>query len=320
MTPTQREAWLQERRTGVGSSDAPCLVGLGYKSPADIYRLKVGEDEYDPPRGRLLRGLALEGAVAAMYAEAMQCDVCAGPFTRAEGREWQVASIDRIVPDPEATAPARVVEMKTTDYFGDDWGRPMSDEIPRAHWVQVQHQLGVWEGGEFADVAALAVADWEFRVYRVRFDPDFFAWLTEVERRFWFDHVQKRVPPPADFAAALMPASPASLVAAGGAVVLPSEAEADATRLLAYKRVEKEAKRLADLAKERLLKHMGGAATATVGNYKMRLVEVAGGRVEAFDREPYSWLKVWPVKSPRTTDGELAPGVEGVAAISGGLE
>ena len=317
MTPTQREAWLQERRTGVGSSDAPCLVGLGYKSPADIYRLKVGEDEYDPPRGRLLRGLALEGAVAAMYAEAMQCDVCAGPFTRAEGREWQVASIDRIVPDPEATAPARVVEMKTTDYFGDDWGRPMSDEIPRAHWVQVQHQLGVWEGGEFADVAALAVADWEFRVYRVRFDPDFFAWLTEVERRFWFDHVQKRVPPGPDFAAALMPAAPASLVAAGGAVVLPPEAEADATRLLAYKRIEKEAKRLADLAKERLLKHMGGAATATVGNYKMRLVEVAGGRVEAFDREPYSWLKVWPVKSPRTTDGELAPGVEGVAALEG---
>lgn len=320
MTPAQRDAWLQERRTGVGSSDAPCLVGLGYKSPADIYRLKVGEDEYDPPRGRLLRGLALEDTVAAMYAEAMGCRVDTVPLARAEGREWQVASVDRMAVDLDSSGPGRVVELKTLDYFGDDWGRPMSDEIPRAHWVQVQHQLGVWEGGEFADVAALAVSDWEFRVYRVRFDPDFFAWLTEVERRFWFDHVQRRVPPPADFAAALMPVAPQSPSPAGGAVVLPPEAEADAARLLSYKRIAAEAKRLGDLAKERLLKHMGGAATATVGNYKMRLVEVAGGRVEAFDREPYSWLKVWPVKSPRTTDGELAPGVEGVAAISGGLE
>ena len=319
MTPAQREAWLQERRTGVGSSDAPCLIGLGYKSPADIYRLKVGEDEYDPPRGRLLRGLALEDTVAAMYAEAMDCRVTPGRLVRGPDG-WQIASVDRIVaPHPGRDGFEGILELKTTDYFGDDWGRPMSDEVPRGHWVQVQHQLGV-TGEGWADVAALAVSDWEFRVYRVRFDPAFFAWLTEVERRFWFDHVQKRVPPGPDFAAALMPTAPTSPAAAGGAVVLPPEAEADAARLLAYKRIAAEAKRLGDLANERLLRHMGGAATATVGNYKMRLVEVAGSRVEAFVPEPYTWLMVWPVKFPRPTDGELAHGVEGVAAISGGME
>lgn len=191
MTTAERIAWLEERRQGLGSSDAPAVVGLGWSDPFRVYRSKtepVG-DGLLPEDGPLLRGIELEPLVADKYSRAMDAELVTAPAGPHPARPWQRASVDR-----RRKGDGLVVELKTTLAFGDGWGQPGTDAVPLDYYVQVQHQLGVL-GARLADLAALDVTAWELRVYRVAFDPAVFDWLTDAEGRFWREHVQARVPP-----------------------------------------------------------------------------------------------------------------------------
>ena len=63
-----REEWLNERRTGIGGSDAAAVMGLNpWKSPLDVYLDKTGQLMESPDNPALYWGRVLEEVVAREY-------------------------------------------------------------------------------------------------------------------------------------------------------------------------------------------------------------------------------------------------------------
>lgn len=186
-----RSAWLAERQGGIGSSDAPCLVGVGFRDALSIYHDKVNPIPDRPVAGFLRRGLDLEDIIAKRYdiETGIEISKPKEPIATSRSNPIQKASVDRV-----RDYDGNIVELKSCTGFGEAWGETHTDQVPLGYKVQVVHQLGV-VGAEFADIAALDVISWELRIYRVMSNPELFAWLTEIENRFWGEHVLKQIPP-----------------------------------------------------------------------------------------------------------------------------
>lgn len=175
----------EKRRQGIGASDAGPICGFGFIDAETLFRQKIGLET--PVRNdRMLMGLRLEPIVASLYEEKMGCGLAtAAPFWRSKSNDWQFANLDRV------SDAGRIVELKCVfGHFCEDWGSPMTDEVPDGYLLQVQHQMGVTSIRE-ADIAALSLVTGELRVYRLEFRPDLYANLTEIEAAFW-DKVQRR--------------------------------------------------------------------------------------------------------------------------------
>lgn len=182
MTPTQREEWLRVRQTGIGSSDAAEILGLGYSGtdgPGKVYRSKVEPPDLRPPTGVQRRGIELEPIAARIYTEETGAELELTPLIRHPERAWQIASNDRTRLDD-----GRKVEIKTVGWFTDEWGPPQTQQVPLRYWIQVQHQMVV-AGATDIDLFALGSNIFDTRLYRIDLDPAYAAWLTEVESAFW---------------------------------------------------------------------------------------------------------------------------------------
>lgn len=286
---TDPETFLRERQTGIGGSDAPNLVGVGFRSAADVFREKTNPVIVRPPAGRLRRGLELEPLVAAMYRELMGINLIdpEGVVARHADRPWQLCHLDRRRPD------GTLVQLKTTAGFSDDWGPPGTDQVPEAYRVQCLHEMGVTKTDSI-DLIALDVIEWEPRIYRILFDANAWAWLTEIESRFW-DHVQRREPPPSDWHSAMAPA-PAALFAKGKAI----ELGADASRLIEQRKALAAIRDEADAEYRRITTRleiqMGDAEIATAVGYRIKRINVAAGIVPAHERKAYTRLDVRAIR------------------------
>lgn len=189
-----RAAWLEERRKGIGSSDAAALVGLSkWATPLHVYLEKVGEWN-SPETAPKKAGLRLEQVVADWYFDVTgrrpewpDTAILAHP-----SYPWMLASLDRKVWTGTATW---VLELKTAREDS-EWGTPGTDEIPDYYNLQVQHQLAVtgWEVGE----VAVLFAGQDFRVYQIPRNEKIISTLIGVEGDFW-NRIQRRDPPPPDF-------------------------------------------------------------------------------------------------------------------------
>lgn len=194
-----RDAWLNVRKGGIGSSDAATAVGLNpYQSPLELWLVKTGRDQGLPkvtPRDEsspMYWGSLLEPIVAAHY-------------TRRSGnrvrrinsvlqhpdadKAWMLANLDYTV---VGAHDVQILECKTAGEFG---ARLWRDGVPEYVQCQVQHQLAV-TGKQAADVCVL-VCGQEIRIHRIERDDALIARLVELERKFW-DYVVTDTPPPAD--------------------------------------------------------------------------------------------------------------------------
>ena len=214
MTELSRAEWLAQRRTGIGGSDVAAILGLSkYKSPLDVYKDKIGETPDGEQSQAAYWGTKLEDVVAREF-----------QVNRQLSREgWMHANIDRAVVNHAISGTVRIQDeakqaetgrLLTTDailecktassYIADQWGPSQEAEIvngnvvsehkiPIYYETQVQWYLGV-TGAKICYVAAL-LGGQDFRIYRVERDDEVIAALQEQCRTFWFEHVQKQVPP-----------------------------------------------------------------------------------------------------------------------------
>jgi putative phage-type endonuclease len=293
-----REAWLKERQTGVGSSDAPSLVGVGFGTAADVFREKLTPpDPREPATGVLARGIALEPLVGKMYAERFpNCRIAKRTvIDRHPERDWQIASVDFMGVLVDERDNDLIVEAKTTVGFGDDWGPDGLSRVPDGYFVQVQHQLGV-TGERLAHVAALDIMGWSLRVYPIPADPEFFGLLTEVQSRFWKDHVLARVEPGPEWEEKYGGAVREAIPVPAGRVTLP----AMAADMLAKREELKSIRDMAEAAyreqTEAIELMLGDAQEGVLPGWKVRKVYNAGGPVPATVRKPYTYLTVRRVK------------------------
>ena len=283
MTATERPAWLEERRTGLGATDLASLCGVGFRTPRQVYASKVDPAADEEAHPLLRIGLATEALNAALYTARTGVEV-AKPvaISRHAVHPWAAASLDWLT---DGDTP---VETKYTPFFGGDrWGEEFTEQIPDGYLVQVQWQMFV-TGAETADVSVLSGTG-DHRVYRVPRMESLVGLLLEVGRRFWLDCVLPQVPPADDWCQRFAGAVEETIARIDASVepVLGPEAEAAAEEYRQAKVVAKEADGIADAAKEKLLGLMGPAAKATAGPFVLTRTLVEGGKEVAYVTKPY---------------------------------
>lgn len=182
--------WHEQRRSGIGSSDAPIIAGV---TPwGDIHELwlqKLGlapeVEQNEPMRwGRLLEDAVADGYVEMTGNRLRRMNL----VQRSREHPWMLASIDRAI-----IGRRRLVEIKTARFKHDDWGLAGTDQVPDSVKVQVIHQMIV-TGYREADVAVLFSGS-DLQLYSVGYDQPLADGLVTMEEAFWH-YVETRTQPP----------------------------------------------------------------------------------------------------------------------------
>lgn len=188
--PKSREAWLELRKGGIGSSEVGTILGLNpYETPYQLWRKKKGLDAPTPENFAMRAGHYLEDAVSLFYQ-----DETGNEIIKASAGDWIIVNDERpfLRVSPDRTCWKRgmarkhdnkgIVECKTTQKEID------GDSLPQHWFCQLQYQLGVAELNWGA--IAWLTAGREFGYRDLTFDKDFYDWMIEEVTRFWVDCIQ----------------------------------------------------------------------------------------------------------------------------------
>lgn len=268
------EEWKQQRRKGIGGSDAAAALGLSrWKSPLRLYLEKIGEIESDVDTEAAYWGNILE-------------DIVAKEFEKRTGKktqrvnailihpvhEWMIANIDRKVVGESA-----ILECKTTSTWNkDEW---KDDEIPQEYIIQLQHYLAV-TGYEKAYIAVLIGGN-KFVWKELERDEELINMIIEGEQRFW-EMVENRTPPELDGS------QDANAILE---YLYPKAEEGTSIELPAYESLvdeivslNKQIKQLEELKAEKenkLKEAIGEHETAIVGKYKITWKNITSNRFDS---------------------------------------
>lgn len=180
------------RLSGIGGSDMPVILGLSkYKTPYQLYLEKIGQTVNTEMTSAQYWGHRLEDVIRQEFAKRNNVIVEKPEETiRHPDYGCLIANLDGYIPSLNA-----VLEIKTSSQFmAADWGDANTDFIPFPYLAQVAHYCCVVN----ADCAYIAVliGGNDYREYKYVRNIGIESKLITAAIRFW-EHVQKRVPPPA---------------------------------------------------------------------------------------------------------------------------
>jgi predicted phage-related endonuclease len=262
MTTDARQRFLERRLTGVGASDAPIIVGLGYISAAELWEQKTKRLEPQPETIEMRIGTLLEPVVS-KFAEEKLAALVEGPvklsarnrFRRRAGRPWQFTHLDR-------TLGGIPVELKVPQFQAHEWGPEDEGErgVALRYRPQIQHQIAVLDV-PFAYVCAFMPSRSDpIRLYRVERNEAQIEALDEAERDFW-QHVLDDEPVEVDGSESsdryLRRRHPFD---DGSTLIATPEQRLLTNRLFVAQASKKEAEREFDDLKGKLRQQMGDAA------------------------------------------------------------
>ncbi len=191
MKVEERVAWLESRRNGIGSSDAPAILGLSkWKTALDCYLAKVSPVEGDAPMsGPQEWGHRAEPMIAAAIIDHHGWKLEMVPTLAHKDYSFLIASPDRANQDGD------IIEIKTS-MRSEGWGEPETADVPQAYWCQVQHQLEVSDRN--VGWIFVLIAGNDFRRYRIDRDADYLPTVINPLADFW-QRVEERRPPEPDW-------------------------------------------------------------------------------------------------------------------------
>lgn len=269
-----REQWLEERKTGIGGSDAPTIMGVNpWASKMDLWLDKTGQYSEDLDSEPAYWGTLLEDVVAREYAERTGKKLHrVNQILRHPEYDWMLANIDRRVVGEKAGA-----EIKTTNAFN-KW--PWHEgQVPPYYYAQVQHYLAV-TGYELWYVAVLVGGQklYSFEVYP---SEDYINELIQAEADFW-ELVQTETPPELDGSeASTRIVSKLYPEAEKGTVIdLPDDAFDLIRQHDEAAQAEKEAKELKDEAANRLKNMIGDAEKGIIFDRTVSWTNVTSKRFD----------------------------------------
>jgi len=168
--------WLRWRMEGIGSSDAPVIMGeAAFKTRRLLWAIKTGRAREFAGNPASRRGHALEHAARSAYER--ESGVQMEPLCLIhEKLEWMRASLDGISFDGST-----VLEIKCPLSVRDQ-NAAQQGRVPSHYYGQLQHQLEV-SGAQEAHY-------WSFdgrvgRLVRIRPDRDYMKRLVDEEGDFW---------------------------------------------------------------------------------------------------------------------------------------
>lgn len=255
---------LAMRKTFLGASEIGNVCGVNpFKGPIDVWLRKVGlaTDEEDPDAEfRKNLGHRIEGLIASLYSDRT------GRKLRRCGTEihptetWAGCTPDRKIVGMKRGVEIKNVGMRVVSHWA-------NNEPPDYVKAQCQYQCWIM-GWEAVDIAAL-IAGRDFVIHEVLRDDETIAMLSDIGRRFWFEHVLTGEPPPIDgsetwknFLARKFPNSRGPLKPA------PREADSIAYAYLDAMRAETEAKKAKAEAANQLRALIGDEEGIRGGDWK----------------------------------------------------
>lgn len=190
-----RAEWLEQRRHGIGSSDASIIMGLSaWESPYTLWEQKTGRAPLDPPvdpATEELRewGNRLEPVIREAVGEELGLDIVKTDRAWANKEHpWLRSNPDGVVDGRET-----VFEFKNTSAFN----RAMwDDQIPDHAEIQVHH-TGLVCGWTDAVVAGLIGGN-HLSIHRLTLNPNILEMMLTAEKKFWH-HVTTDTPPDVDW-------------------------------------------------------------------------------------------------------------------------
>lgn len=185
--------WVEQRKHGIGASEIGSIVGVNPWSTAlDVYMAKRGltveENE------AMWWGTKLEPLVAERYVidhnNGQPLEWYPVPMVYLRDRPHLRVTLDGVVRSDDDR---KILEIKTTGRWGDQWGEPHTDQVPRHVLTQVQYQMGV-TSADVCDVAAWC--NRELRVYTIERNEELIESLFRAADQFWQRHLEDRAPEP----------------------------------------------------------------------------------------------------------------------------
>jgi putative phage-type endonuclease len=178
---TNDPSWHEARRTRIGGSEIGALMGWSpFQTPQQLLASKLGATP-DRNTPAMRRGRYLEPAIAAWYAGEHDVEYDAEyQGTWVAENDWQLYNPDAV------TTEGVLCEFKTTSVRDSEhgWGRAGGSKVPLAYAAQVQWGLGVLGLPEAVLVVLAGAPKFDFAVYRMRFQPESFAYLTQRADQF----------------------------------------------------------------------------------------------------------------------------------------
>lgn len=208
MNHPTREQWLEERKKGIGGSDAATILGLNpYKTSIDLWEEKTGrkdtEDISDKPYVKY--GTKAEDHLRELF----KLDFPQYEVTHQENTiikhpiyPFLFASLDGQLVDKN-TGELGILEIKTTNILQSMQKEKWKEKIPDNYYCQVLHYLNV-TGYSFAILKAQLKYDYSgeirletkhYTILRKDVEEDI-KLLREKEIEFWTKYVEKDIQPP----------------------------------------------------------------------------------------------------------------------------
>lgn len=203
-----REQWLEERKKGIGGSDAATIMGLNpYKTNVDLWeektRRKEAVDISDKPYVQY--GTKAEDHLRELF----KLDFPKYEVTHQENKiikhpryPFLFASLDGQLVDKE-TGELGILEIKTSEILKSMQKEKWREKIPDNYYCQILHYLNV-TGYSFAILKAQLKYDYSgeikletkhYTILRKDVEEDI-KLLREKEVEFWQNYVEKDVQPP----------------------------------------------------------------------------------------------------------------------------
>lgn len=194
---TDADKAIRARR--IGASEVPAVLGLSpWAGPMDVWCRIVHKIERDAAP-ELTVGQYIEGAVRAWF----DCEArpAGTVLAAADGQahpdlDWLSATPDAVLADASTASWRALVECKTSR-GRDDWGEPMTSQVPAYYAAQCQAQLAVFDLPRVY-VPMLFTQSYEFALFVIeRDDAVIDAILTQLGA-WWDRHVVRGEMPALD--------------------------------------------------------------------------------------------------------------------------
>lgn len=185
------DEWLEYRKQGIGGSDVAAIVGLSrFKSSFSVYLDKIGELPPLEDNPQMKAGRVMEPVIADWFTEetGIKCQEQKWIFQHAE-HPFMLANIDRWIPGENAG-----LEIKnTSEYCRKDWFDGNTEIIPTEYQLQANHYMAVTNADKW--YVAVLIGGWDFQWRIIERDERLIKNLIAIEKNFWENHVQAKVPP-----------------------------------------------------------------------------------------------------------------------------
>jgi putative phage-type endonuclease len=239
-----REAWLRERRNGIGASEVGTILGLNpYESPFELYLRKRDDIPSKDESLAMWLGHQMEPIIAKRYEMVTKRHLHdPGEYAIQPHPDypWLRATLDRTTTYDDGSHGAVELKAPGADYL-DEWSEC---DAPLMYQAQLQIQMAC-TGFDRGEIAAM-IGNQHFYIIPFERNDEFMDAIIPVLHEFW-ERVQAGDPPPVDGSEsttrALRLLHPLDN---GKTVQLPSEI---GDKIRAWQNMTAEAKALDDLIK-----------------------------------------------------------------------